>query len=202
MGGRASGRKFRWDKKTALEGCRFIDIRDWKRDDLLRDGYVFDWHWSQNGVRKASMRVFTACDHVRVDYAFRRWGDAWQDINETIRFSVSPCHLGGERLWFCCPGCGRRAAKLYLYSPHFRCRLCLGLPYASQQKTILDRAYRKAFKLRNRLNARGGIGDPIWEKPKGMHWNTFERLQATIERQDEITNSAFFSRASKMLGWM
>ena len=114
MGGRGSGRKFRWDKKTALEECRFIDIRDWKRDDLLRDGYVFDWHWLQNGVRKASMRVFTACDHVRVDYAFRRWGDAWQDINETIRFSASPCHLGGERLWFCCPGCGRRAAKLFL----------------------------------------------------------------------------------------
>jgi len=59
------------------------------------------------------------------------------------------------------PGCGQRAAKLYLYAPRFCCRDCLGLPYASQQETVLDRANRKAFKLRKRLNSDGGIGDPI-----------------------------------------
>jgi hypothetical protein len=38
MGGQGSGRIFRWDSKTALEECRFIDIRHWKRRGLIRDG--------------------------------------------------------------------------------------------------------------------------------------------------------------------
>ena len=102
---------------------------------------------------------------------------------------------------FAAPAAGEERRSSISIRLIFRCRHCLGLPYASQQETILDRAYRKAFKLRNRLNAGGGIGDPIWGKPKGMHWSTFERLKAKVEHQDEITNFAFIDRASKMLGW-
>ncbi len=76
-----------------------------------------------------------------------------------------------------------------------------GFPYASQQETVLDRANRKAFKLRRRLKDDGGIGDCIWKKPKGMHWRTFERLKAQLEEQDEIATFAFVARASKMIGW-
>ena len=201
MGGQGSGRIFRWDSKTALEECRFIDIRDWKRRDLIRDGCGFSWSWTQDGVKKASIWVLTASDFVRVEYSVRRRGDAWQDIAESIRLSKTACHLGGERLWFCCPGCGRRAAKLYLHAPRYRCRRCLRLPYASQQETDLDRASRKARKLRRKLGDDGGIGDPIWKKPKGMHWRTFETLKAKLERQDEIASFAFLCRASKMVGW-
>ena len=77
MGGRGSGRIFRWDTKTALEECRFIDIRDWKRRGLIRDGSGFSWSWSQDGVQKASIQVLAASDFVRVGYSFRRSGDAW-----------------------------------------------------------------------------------------------------------------------------
>jgi hypothetical protein len=188
-------------QQNALEECRFIDIRDWKRRGLIRDGSGFSWSWSQDGVKKASIQVSTASDFVRVAYSFRRSGDAWQPIAETIWLSKTACNLGGERLWFCCPGCGRRAAKLYLYAPRFRCRDCLGLPYASQQETVLDRASRKARKLRRKLGDDGGIGDPIWKKPKGMHWRTFEKLKAKVDKQDDIANFAFICRASKMIGW-
>jgi len=201
MGGPGSGRIFRWDKKTSLDECRFIDIRDWKRRDLIRNGCGFSWSWSQDGVRKASIQVLTVSDFVRVEYSFRRGGEAWQDIAETIWLSKTPCNLGGERLWFCCPGCGRRAAKLYLYAPRYRCRRCLRLPYGSQQETVLDRASRKARKLRRKLHYEGGIGDPIWKKPKGMHWRTFETLKAKVEQQDEIADFAFIGRAGKMIGW-
>ena len=201
MGGQGSGRIFRWDAKTALEECRFIGIRDWKRRDLIRDGCGFSRSWTQDGVKKASIWVLTASDFVRVEYSFRRSGEAWQDIADTIRLSKTACHLGGERLWFCCPGCGRRAAKLYLYAPRFRCRRCLRLPYASQQETVLDRASRKARKLRRKLGDDGGIGDLIWKKPKGMHWRTFETLKAKVEQQDEIANFAFLCRTSKLIGW-
>jgi hypothetical protein len=30
----------------------------------------------------------------------------------------TPCHLGGERWWFLCPRCGRRAGKLFLPPGH------------------------------------------------------------------------------------
>ncbi len=201
MGGRGSGRIFRWDKKTSLEECHFIDVRDWKRRGLLADGSGFSWYWMRDGERVADIRVWAASDRVRVSYRYMRGGGEWQDIAETIPLAATLCHLGGERVFFRCPGCRRQAAKLYLYSPYFRCRRCRRLPYSSQQETVLDRANRKAFKLRKRLGDDGGIGDPIWNKPKGMHWRTFERLKAKLEQQDEIASFAFVCRASKMIGW-
>jgi len=78
---------------------------------------------------------------------------------------TTPCHLGRDRIWFSCPSCSQRAAKLYSASAYFRCGRCCGLPYASQQETVLDRANRKASKLRKKLKDDGGIGDPIWNKP-------------------------------------
>ena len=59
---------------------------------------------------------------------------------------------------------------------------------------MLDRASRKARKLRRKLGDDGGLGDPIWKKPRGMHWRTFEALKANIKRQDEIANFAFLCR--------
>ena len=46
-------------------------------------------------------------------------------------FTSTPCHFGGERLWFQCPtpGCHRRAAKLYLGARVFACRRCYNLAY-------------------------------------------------------------------------
>ena len=57
MGGRGSGRIFRWDKKTSLEECRFIDVRDWKRRGLLANGSGFSWYWMRDGERVADIRV-------------------------------------------------------------------------------------------------------------------------------------------------
>jgi hypothetical protein len=201
MGGRGSGRIFRWDKKTSLEECRFIDVRDWKRRGLLADGSGFSWYWMRDGERVADIRVWIAGDRVRVSYRYRRNGGEWRAIAENISLVTMPCHLGGERVFFLCPGCVRRAAKLYLDSPYFRCRRCCALPYSTQQETVLDRANRKASKLRKKLKDDGGIGDPIWNKPKGMHWRTYERLKAKVEEQDEIANFAFVCRAGRMIGW-
>jgi hypothetical protein len=201
MGGPGSGRIFHWDTKTVLEECRFVDVRDWKRRGLLGGYGGFSWSWSQDGTVKASIYVWTGSDRVRLVYAFRRNGGARQDVDEIILLTSTPCHMGGERLWFLCPGCGRRAAKLYGYSPHFLCRSCCQLSYASQQETVLDRANRKARKLRRKLGDEDSIGDCIWEKPKGMHWRTFEALRAKVEKQDEIANSAFAWRAMKLIGW-
>jgi hypothetical protein len=52
----------------------------------------------------------------------------------------------------------------------------MALPYASQEETAEDRALRKVRTLRARLGASMDLLEPIWIKPKGMHWRTFARL--------------------------
>ena len=60
----------------------------------------------------------------------------------------------------------------------FLCRHCYALPYGSQQETAQDRHYRKVRKIRYRLGASHNLTEPVWpwNKPKGMHWRTWERL--------------------------
>ena len=40
----------------------------------------------------------------------------------------------------------------------------------------------KAQRIRQRLGGDGSLGEPFPEKPKGMHWRTYERLRDDEER--------------------
>ena len=55
------------------------------------------------------------------------------------------------------------------------------LAYKSQRETPDDRNIRRAGKLRDRLGWTAGIFNGTGGKPKGMHWQTFWRLQASHE---------------------
>jgi len=47
-----------------------------------------------------------------------------------INFLTSKTRFGGERLWFACPGCGKRVGKLYQgQGGYLACRKCLGIKY-------------------------------------------------------------------------
>ena len=61
----------------------------------------------------------------------------------------------------------------------FLCRHCYELPYGSQQETAAERHSRKARKIRDRLGASHNLLESLWpwNKPKGMHWRTWERLR-------------------------
>jgi hypothetical protein len=112
-------------------------------------------------------------------------------VQQRVRLDYSACHFGGRRVWLVCPGCCGWAARLFFARSAFVCRRCCGFPYASQQESIRDRANRKARKIRNKLGASPVVGDPIYEKPKGMHWATFERLKAQAEDADDMANAHF-----------
>jgi hypothetical protein len=66
-------------------------------------------------------------------------------------------------------------AVLYGESVRFLCRHCYKLPYTSQCEDRIDRMIRKREKIRRRLRLDGGAG-PGYERPKGMHRSTYERL--------------------------
>jgi hypothetical protein len=93
------------------------------------------------------------------------------------------CHLGGQRPWFVCSiysggrHCGRRVALLYLAGKLFACRRRYGLAYASQREALYFRDLEKAQKIRMRLGGSTVMSEAFHNKPKGMHWQTYERLR-------------------------
>ena len=102
----------------------------------------------------------------------------WEEVREPVPLSWTACNFGGERPWFICPGagCGRRVAVLYGPGRYFLCRHCYDLVYGSQREDKTQRALRRAQKIRKRLEGSANMMEPFPDKPKGMHWKTYERL--------------------------
>ena len=67
----------------------------------------------------------------------------------------------------------------------FACRHCHNLAYDSQRENEHDRLAQKANKIRERLGWEAGILNGHGWKPKGMHWKTFERLEAQHNQAEE-----------------
>jgi len=184
MGGPGSGMWYRWDKRTTLDEVKRLDVR-W----LHRHGYLDGWPrlmtWHRGERQSGSVSVAMVDGHLVAEYRARRRGtEAWEDVRQAITLDWTPCHYGGQRPWFRCPGCRRRVAVLCGEGKWFLCRSCYALPYGSQQETATDRHYRKIRKIRDRLGASHNLTEPIWpwNKPKGMHWRTWERLRAQEEQ--------------------
>ena len=151
-----------------------LDVR-W----LHRHGYLDHWSqwvtWSRGERQTGSVGVRLVDDCLVVEYCCRQRGTgAWEDIRQVIALDWTPCHYGGQRPWFRCPGCQRRVAVLCGYGRFFLCRHCYRLPYTSQSETRLNRLSRKLRKLQDR------VGDQYARKPKGMHWHTWERLRDQV----------------------
>lgn len=177
MGGWGSGRQGSAD---CTDSCRSIDVRRWQRDGLLAPGRWFNWQWTSDGETVANINVQSEAGRVRLNYRIRQNGGDWQSMDYPVYLTTTPCNYGGERYWFICPaaGCSRRVALLYGYGAIFACRHCYQLAYRSQREAGNDRLIRQAEKIRSRLGWKPGILNHNGDKPKGMHWNTFYRLQA------------------------
>ena len=179
MGGMGSGRHWHYGAKDTTEDYRSIDVRRWKRDGLLTPNQTFVWQWTRRGEVMASIRAGAEADRVILTYRHRSGGEDWKDESYPVYLDWTDCHLGGQRPWFLCParGCRRRVAILY-GGGIFACRHCYELAYPSQRETWDDRAARRADRIRDKLGWEPGILNDNGWKPKGMHWDTFERLSA------------------------
>ena len=177
MGGFGSGSKGRWDAMPTTESQKRIDIRWLKQTGCLMPGTIGHLSWSYGGEPSGDIMYKMKDDTMTLNYNYR-WNDGeLEPVEQTIHFDRTPCHFGGFRKWFLCSGCGRRVAVLYGRGKLFLCRHCYGLAYGSQQETEVDRMLRKCRKIRDRLGASTNMTEPIWEKPKGMHRRTFDRLR-------------------------
>ncbi len=183
MGGEGSGNWYRFDKKTTTGECQSVDVRYLHRKGLLKPGRRFSLRWSRARQETGSIRGAVIGDGKpeRMILTYRHRSGAsgeWEEVREPVHLTWTACNFGGQRPWFVCPGagCGRRVAILYGPGRYFLCRRCYDLVYESQRENEMHRALRRAHTIRERLGGSTSMIEPFPEKPKGMHWKTYDRL--------------------------
>ena len=161
--------------KSCTDDYRALDERQVNRAGRLTPGSACSWQWSRRGNITGSIYMLAGIDSVTLSYRQRAHGGECQDVSYPVRLAHTHCHMGGQRVWWQCPGagCNRRVAVLYGGSGIFACRHCYKLAYRSQRE---NNAYAPADKLRKRLGWVAGVAHPPGDKPKGMHWKTYTRL--------------------------
>jgi len=165
----------RYSTKNTTSSCLHVDIRYLQRKGFLRPCGWQTLCWSRNGEPFGSIRIRAEFDRVVLKYRHQRYGDDWKNEEYRVFLDSTPCNYGGTRLWVLCPGrgCSRRVAVLYGGSI-FACRHCHQLAYESQRETPYSRALSRAQAIKVKLG--GSPGRDFPDKPKGMHWQTYERF--------------------------
>jgi hypothetical protein len=148
MGGLGSGQTG-W--KTKAEHCLAIDVRCWAREGrLVPDSYFLG---CVGGGTTTGIGVLVRDGDLMLGYSHR--GGELKAYR--IELMWTDCHFGGARVWFRCPGCHRRAAKLFLEKGHFACRRCQKLAYLSQSRAGQHRPLYRAFAIQMRLGGEPGL---------------------------------------------
>jgi hypothetical protein len=174
MGGWGSGKWHRWHARPKLEDYLQLDIRQLRQRGALKPGLSISLEWRRGNEPTGDIRIEVRDSCLILKYRSRVAGGEWENIEEFVSLSWTPCNYGGCRPWFLCPGCGRRAGVLVGAGARFLCRHCYSLKYRCQSESLFDRMHRKARKIRNRLD------EDEKRKPKWMHQETFERLQENL----------------------
>jgi hypothetical protein len=199
MGGYGSTR-WNWAHSPREEtgACLFLDMPYLRKLGGLEPGAVRELHWNRGGKPSGSILTIAGIDGRSIDLAYsvtRRGDTEPTSIRETVDLDFTPCHYGGERPWFRCPHCYKRRGVLYSVGGRFHCRQCHKLAYSSTREDDLTRSFARADALRKRLGARtgGGLyGERFPLKPKGMHWDTYDRLLNELRQETDLTEAIFY----------
>lgn len=173
MGSWTSGKARGAPKETAFWR---LDLARLKELNCLKPGR-FSISWSSHGEERASIscEIPKAFDRMILDYRSKERGGEWQHIRDTAWFATTTPNLGGERIWFCCPGCGERCRVLF-GAKYYRCRKCQRMTYSSQYDPMPQLPWSRCHRVRERLGGERGFSYPFPPKPKGMHWKTYYKL--------------------------
>ncbi len=178
MGGSGSGRIFRCNARATTENSLPFDIRRIKRDGLLWTGNQLTLRWSTNGNETASIHAEVKEDCLILKYTYKET----EKLKYPVYLDWTPCYFGGTRIWLRCPSCNARVAIIYSAGKYFACRKCYNLTYESCNTCDLQKVFDKANKLKEQLGGKAGYDYPVSNKPKGMHWKTYNKIRAEIER--------------------
>lgn len=125
-------------------------------------------------------------------------------LKQEIRLQAVPRHFGGHQWYFVCPLTGRLSSVLWMpsFADQFASREAWGrrVAYSSQFATAHDRAIFSARHIHYQLGAKGRISmdAPLPQKPKGMHWRTYDKLACRHNRYRNIAMNCFFDAAVRL----
>jgi hypothetical protein len=176
----------RYSSKNTISYHRQLDIRYLRRKGMLRPGGWASLTWSRTDKVIGSISIRTELDRIVLRYRHRDHDEDWKDEEYPVFLDSTRCNYGGERFWFLCParGCSRRVAVLYSGST-FACRHCYRLVYDSQREQPSSRALSRAQAIKEKLG--GSPADDFPDKPKGMHWRTYNRLCEEFEEAESLS---------------
>jgi hypothetical protein len=203
MGGFGSGRWYRYGQARTTDEVKRLDVRELRKLGALPTSNfgafpVVAINWCIGDRPTWEVRYSLEGSRVTLRYGYCQGNALGQEVEDVIEFDRTSCNYGGERCWFLCPRCGTRVAVLYLGGVRFRCRHCYGLRYGSQNESPSDRLLRKARKIRTRINASRSLFEPVWQKPKGMHWKTFQRLREKERIANQASLAAWLGKFSSL----
>ena len=180
MGGIGSGLKHGGQVTSDFQT---VDVRGLQRRGFLDPGTLIGARPLRKTGRLPPMQLQTTADDITLTIRKTSEFGMMRQVSTRIVLERTPCNYGGDRTWFVCPCCARRAAILYLgNTQRFACRQCRKLAYRSQRETECKRALRNVNKIRDKLGWLPGYIRGHGEKPKGMHWKTYSRLVEQHER--------------------
>lgn len=125
-----------------VEDCLPLDANRLASGGWFRDLTSGNITWTNGSTISLSYRQ----THLYLSY--NRNGEP---VQQTIHVDTAPCHFGGVRHYFTCPGCQNRRYKLRLGGNGFYCRHCYRLPYYSQQCGYLDGLIHQKHKVEAQL---------------------------------------------------
>ena len=191
MGGYGSGRR---STKPKVEECSSIDANQLNRNGCLKKGWIGTTTWSRNGQKFSSFSMRATANYLHLGYSSKQYGS----LTQPIRIERLPCRFGGSRAYFTC-NCSKRVVKLYSTGKHFLCRHCSGLFHYSKNEGHWDRALRQRNKQRRRLSGNAGLEAYMAQKPKGMWWSTYHRLQERAYEAEQRSDDEFIVMARRLV---
>jgi len=205
LGGFGSGPRVRSEREL-VENCLTIDINQLIRNGAV-DGRARVLTWEHKGREVASAHYSLSGGKVVVMMVCIDRTSGCRDFElQVVETTATPCNYGGKKWFLICPGrvreleemgiyntlgdggeCGRRVGKLYRPpgGKQFLCRHCLNLTYLSTRVSADMRMARRAMAVRKRLGQRDPE-EPFPPRPRGMHHQTYRRLQAECLALDTV----------------
>ena len=191
MGGYGSGRR---SDNPKIEDCNSIDANQLQGDGCLKNGWNGTNTWTRNGVKISSIIMRASTESLHLSYFTEEYGT----VSQSVTIERLPCRFGGSRAYFRCM-CNKRVVKLYAAGKHFLCRHCYHLPYSSKNESHWDRALRQRNKRRRRLSRNVGLEAYMAQKPKGMWWRTYQRLQERAYEAEQRSDDEFIVMARRLV---
>jgi hypothetical protein len=200
MGGRGSGSWYRWSTRPVVEDGLSLDLCR-----LIRQGNVVPRKWVSGSLTWSNVNTDERTASIGYEANMVDPCNAWMRLhykrNDTpedykVRLTTTRPNYGGQRWWFICPSRGIRTAKLYLANggDWFASRQAYGLAYRSQSECREDRQATRAHRLRRKLGGHAGFEQPFPDKPKGMHWKTYQQMCDEIDYLEQTSMMSMMQR--------